>query len=218
MARIYRSRTLRSELLEQRRQMKVLGAASKLARSGLSVPEEDVTQVDGSLNVVGDLNVSGAAEITGTLSLPAGIIDNEALAKPVVPQTVWERASGFSVAVPWSTVITKTVTVPDGFTTLDVEASARVTAFYNNPGTGSGVDYLYALLYVGADDSEFYPVAVTDNGGSGTNHVFRNTVLTGLTAGASVTLELQASTGFNTWAGPYLDNVAQLGASLRWTR
>lgn len=145
MARIYQSRTLRSTLRNLDQQVKRQGFASRLARSGLSVPEEGVTQVDGTLDVVGDLNVSGNlgvsgpatfagdteiggnAAITGTLSLPAGIIDNDALAHqtdagiaPADTQTGW--ATTTSMATKAST----SVTVPAGFTEALVVALGTV--------------------------------------------------------------------------------------------
>jgi hypothetical protein len=81
------------------------------------------------------------------------------------------------------------------------------------------VDYLYAHLYVGTATSGYYPLAVTDNGGSGTNQVFRHAIFTGLTPGDTINFTLQASTGFNTWTSPTAPgNQATLGASISWYR
>ena len=106
-----------------------------------------------------------------------------------------------------------------GNASAEIDARARVTAYYNNAGTGSGVDYLYAWLYVGSADSDYYPLAVTDNGGSGTNQVFRSVVLTGLTPGGTVNFQVQTSSDFATWTAPSSPgNKAKLGASIRWYR
>jgi hypothetical protein len=185
---------------------------------GFSFKDTGDAEFNGNVDIGGTLNVTGNTVIGGTLSLPAGIIDNDALANPVVPASIWEQASGFTVGVAWGTVITKAVTVPAGCTKLVASGKARVTAFYNNAGTGTGVDYLYADLTIGGLDSDFYPLAVTDNGGSGTNQVFRDVVLTGLAPGSTVTFYVDASTGSNTWAGPTTNNEARLGASLLWFR
>lgn len=177
-------------------------------------------------NFDGDLNAGSAGTkgwamdadqaAFGELILRPGSIGNDALTDPVIPGSVWVASTSFSVAVAWNTVASQTVTVPAGCTRLEADVRARVTAFYNNVGTG--VDYLYARLTVGGQSSGFYPLAVTDSGGSGTNHVFRNVLLTGLTPGATVSITLEGSTSFNSWAGPTTNNEAQIGASLRWLR
>lgn len=153
----------------------------------------------------------------GELILRPGSIGNDSLTSPVVPDSVWESATGFSVGVAWSTVITKNVTVPAGFTKLVAGGKARVTAFYNQD-TPADVDYLYAVLFVAGQSSDYYPLAVTGAGGSGTNQVFRDVVLSGLTPGATVSFVVQASTAFKTWASPLTNNEARLGASLQWYR
>ena len=153
------------------------------------------------------------------LTLRGGIIGNDALTNPVKVSGVWQTASNFTVAVAWSTIISTDVTVPAGFTACTIQANGRVTAFYNNAGTGSGVDYLYANMYVGAATSGYYPLAVTDNGGSGTNHVFRHAIFTSLTPGGTINFALQTSTGFNTWTSPSSPgNQATMGASISWYR
>ena len=204
--------------------------------TGLSSPDTGVTQVDGDLNVVGrqtvtgpisvhgtanfdgDTTIGGNAAITGTLSLPNGIINNDALASPVIPGSVWQQASNFTLGVAWNAVINYNLPVPAGVTSASISAKARVTGYYNNPGTGSGVDYLYSILYVGSVDSDYYPLAVTDNGGSGTNQVFRDVVLA-VTPGGVVNFQFQVATGFNTWTSPSSPgNKAQLGADVKWFR
>jgi hypothetical protein len=153
------------------------------------------------------------------LTLRGGIIGNDALTNPVVPGSVWSEASNFTVSPTWTTVIATDVTVPAGCTAASIHAQGRVTAFYNNAGTGSGVDYLFAHLYVSSYSSGFYPKAATDNGGSGTNQVFRDAVLTGLTPGSTFAIDLQASTNFNTWTSPSSPgNQATLGATIQWYR
>jgi hypothetical protein len=227
--------SLSAELRKQRSTLTNKGTLFE--GTGIHFPSPGVVQVDGAMQVTGSLDVDstinvdgdatfngdttigGNAAITGTLSLPAGIIDNDALANPVKVGGVWQSASNFTVAVAWSDVISTDVTVPDGFTACTVQANGRITAFYNNAGTGSGVDYLYAHLYVGTATSGYYPLAVTDNGGSGTNQVFRHAIFTGLTPGDTLNFTLQASTGFNTWTSPTAPgNQATLGASISWYR
>lgn len=177
---------------------------------------------DGDLNA-GDAGTRGWAMDSdqaafGELILRPGSIGNDSLTNPVLPASVWETASNFTVDTSWTTVITKNLTVPAGFTSAVISAKGRVTAFMNQDSVDD-IDYLYAVLTVAGNSSDYYPLAVSDNGGSGTNQVFRDVVLTGLTGGGTVTLALQASTGFETWTSPSSPgNIAKLGASVQWYR
>lgn len=153
------------------------------------------------------------------VKLRGGIIGNDALTNPVIPGSVWVQSANFIISPSWNTVINHNVTVPDGVTSAEIDARARVTAYYNNAGTGTTVDYLYSILYINSADSDFYPLAVTDNGGSGTNQVFRSVVLTGLTPGSNVNFQVQTSSDYATWTTPSAPgNKAKLGASIRWYR
>jgi hypothetical protein len=183
-----------------------------------SLDVDSTINVDGDATFNGDTTIGGNAAITGTLSLPAGIIDNDALANPVVPGGVWQTASNFTVTPDWADIINTNVTVPAGVTSATIAAEGRVTAFMNQDSPDN-VDYLYAHLWVASASSDYYPLAVTDNGGSGTNHVFRHAILTGLTPGSTVNFTLQARTDFETWTNPSSPgNIAKLGATILWYR
>ena len=88
----------------------------------------------------------------GTLSLPAGIIGNDALANPVASQSVYDTVSNFTlgasrpVTSPITVIKTVTITVPAGFTAANVSMISRVFAYNNNTtggANGTGGDYLY---------------------------------------------------------------------------
>lgn len=209
-------RSLREELSRIKVTLRRMASASPFFGTGMHPNGSGGLDSDNYVPGASGFSLNGETGVAEFKDVVLYDLPNSMLASPVKPQTVWQRASGFALGTAWSNLITVNVTVPDGYTTADVKASARVTAFYNNVGTGT--DYLYAILYIGSYDSEFYPLAVSDNGGSGTNQVFRNAVLTGLSGGDTVTLQLQGSTGYNSWASPYTNNVAQLGASISWTR
>jgi len=206
--------------------------ASPFTGTGLSVPQAGVVQVDGELIVEsGEARsgnyVKGASgwrlRPDGTIEMNdaeirGGIVGNDALTSPVIPGSVWQTASNFALNTSWSTVITATVTVPAGVTSAAVSAKGSVTGFMNQDSP-DGVDYLYGMLFVASDSSGTYPLAVSDLGGSGTVHLFRDTVLTGLTPGGSFVIALQASTGYETWTSPSSPgNSARLGASIQWYR
>lgn len=220
MPRIYQSRTVRSVLRDQQEQLRKQGSASVLARSGLSVPAEDVTQVDGSLNVVGDLNVSGAAAITGTLSLPAGIIDNDALAEPVIPGVVNLYAENFSLSAAFVERVGVNLTVPSGCTRLLASASAWVSAYNLNTTGGSdgtGADYLYVYCRIGSTSGEYNPTGISGNGGTASSSAGYGQLLSGLTPGATLRVGAWCSSQYTTIAASTYNYVTMTG-TLNWLR
>ena len=85
------------------------------------------TTVSGNTSVSGSLGVTGPMTVGGTLSLPAGIINNAALANqvlgavaPAVTQTGWATTTSLV------TKATTTVTTPAGFTSALVTALGMV--------------------------------------------------------------------------------------------
>jgi hypothetical protein len=181
--------------------------------SGASVTAEGVVTVDG------ELDVTGAMVVGGTLSLPAGIIDNAALASPVVPQTVFLSANNFAVDVTPSAKVTTTITVPAGFTTAVVTVTGRVYAINPNTtgGFGTGGDFLYASARVNTDACNGMPLVVLGSNSSGINVAAFSTVLTGLTGGDTFTISVRASTAYLTWAAN-TSNAAEVSGMILWFR
>jgi len=95
----------------------------------------DVFASKGGLTIASQLLVTGATRIEGTLSLPAGIIDNDALASPVVPDRFTGSAAGFGVNG-WTTVAAATVAVPAGFTKCVIAANGYYRAQNNSAAGG----------------------------------------------------------------------------------
>jgi hypothetical protein len=202
-----------------------------LAHTGLSVPAQGVTQVDGSLNVVGTenvsgnlnvsgnetvsgtLNVTGNTVIGGTLSLPNGIINNAALANPVGSDSAFSGASSFALSVTGANIITINKTVPAGFTSAVVTVFGRVAAINST----AAVDHLYLSVDVnGAGGNQFgVPVAAGDFNTTGAGYSAR---LTGLTGGSSnIAAHVYASTGTAAWAAN-AGNGADLAVTYIWFR
>lgn len=126
MSRQYQSRTVRSILREQRRQLKLQGTASVLARSGLSVPEEGTTQVDGTLHVLGDFIADGK-------------ISNDALMAPVSPLSAHTDGTNFSLATGANVAkLTMTVPVPEGYSSALVLASGNMNAYNSTASADYG--------------------------------------------------------------------------------
>jgi len=118
-------------------------AGIRVSPEGMSV--ESALAILGNLDVSGDATFSGDMRIEGTLSLPAGIIDNEALANPVESRSGHNAATGFG----WTTAEVDrapvAIAVPPGFTKATVTAVASAYA-YNAAGNPPG--YGWVRCYV----------------------------------------------------------------------
>jgi hypothetical protein len=211
-------KSLRAKIEQIAERVKKLENTSPFSGTGMSVPSDGTTQVDGTLNVTGNetvggtLNVTGNTIIGGTLSLPAGIINNDALANPVVPGQAFQGASTFALSVAGSNIITVNKTVPTGFTSVVVNAYGRVAAT-NSTATK---DAVYSAVDVnGTGGNQFgNEVAAGDFGSVSAGY---STLLTGLTAGATVATHLFASTGLGGWASDP-SNGADLSVTYLWFR
>lgn len=158
-----------SRLQAMQREMSDM-TTSLLKSAGIRVAPEGMTiesglEVLGSLNVSGPLSASGDlditgdatfsgdttiggnAAITGTLSLPAGIIDNEALASPLTQRSGYGNSSNFGLSdvPPDPKLAMFSVTVPSGYTKASFIAEGA--AGVNNTLGSSN----YAYLRVFAD-------------------------------------------------------------------
>lgn len=204
--------SLTHHLVENQRQMRRQASSSSFNRSGMSATAEGETTVDGTLIVTGDLEVSGHAAITGTLSLPSGIIGNDALTSPVMPESRWLDSSNWGLTVAWQAKVTIPVTVPAGFTTLQVMAAGRLCAT-NSTATQDG---LYTELAIGSHTQPGFVTGV-DPGKAQTSVSTLAATIGGLTPGGTVNIVLWGSTLSAAWATS-ANNAADLSASLLWLR
>jgi len=235
--------SLQRWLRQQERKAQRQQQSSAFARSGTTVVAEDVTEVDGTLDVVGalivdgtetvngplavhgtaafdgDTTIGGNAAITGTLSLPAGIIGNDALTSPVVPQAVYFNASNFSLNTSPAVKASQTITVPAGFTSAVVSVTARIYAANPNTtgGMGPGGDYLYGKATIDGADCIALPVIVLGSGSSGVSVSSFSVVKTGLTPGGTFVISAVGITAYLTWAA-YTTNVAEVSGFIQWFR
>lgn len=207
-----------------------------LANTGLSVPSPGVTQVDGSLNVLGTENVSGTLNVSGnetvggtlnvtgntiiggTLSLPNGIINNAALANPVRGDVTTANTSNFALSTSATTLASSTWALPSGFTSVTVDVTAKVYAINST----TGLDYVYArprIVRV-SDGATVLPTATptpaSGSGGSGTS-LERYVAVVALAAGDSVRISVEGWTAFAAWAAN-ASNWAEFSGSLTWYR
>jgi hypothetical protein len=170
--------------------------------------------VDGSLDTTGDTTIGGALAVTGTLSLPAGIIGNAALTSPVMPQAVYFETQNFALShTSASTFTSSTVTVPAGFTSAVVSVVGRLFAI--NPNAGA--DYLSAVTKIDGTGGVSVPLLVGPSGGSGINVSPFSRVLTGLTPGGTFVLALMGNSNIADWAADAA-NIAEVSGTILWFR
>jgi len=206
--------SLQRYLRQQARTAQRQQQSSAFNLSGTSVVAEDVTEVDGTLNVVGNLNVTGPMVVGGTLSLPNGIVDNAALASPVVPQGIYAISStGFALSTTPVTLETVTITVPAGFTSAVVFCASRVYA--TNPNASD--DYLYVRTYIAGAYANGFPLLTAQAYGSNVNIAPYSQVLTGLTPGGTFTVSVSAYTAYYAWAAN-ASNAADMSGNILWFR
>lgn len=98
--------------------------ASSITAGGLVVKGGGSIEIDDG----GSLLCSGDVAIEGTLSLPNGIIDNAALARPIEFEPIEHGVSGQNLASTMSTILATSIAVPAGFTSVGLVLNAQVGA------------------------------------------------------------------------------------------
>jgi hypothetical protein len=170
------------ELVDIRREIQQLRAVNPLATAGIGV-------VPNGIVVNGSMNVAGAMSVTGTLSLPAGIINNDALANPLNVGRTSGAATNFALTTSPQTFALATIPVPSGFTTALVFVVCTVGGI--NPNATS--DFLYSSAIInGALSNEVFGY-VSASGGSVAVTTAKSDILTGLSGGSvSVAVSIHA--------------------------
>lgn len=182
------------ELTDIKRQIRELSAANVFGLTGIS-PKDGGTDFDGFVNVNGPMTINGDAAITGALSLPAGIINNDALANPVQIGTASNGLNNYAITTASTVRASVVLTVPDGFT--EAVVTANPTAMGQN--STATTDYLYVMAVVqGVSGGELYTSAAAGLG-VGLAAPFHIT-LTGLTGDDEIIVSVATRAGFNTWA------------------
>jgi len=151
--------------------------------------------VHGTAAFDGATTIGGNAAITGTLSLPAGIINNDALANPIEPLAVHMDAFGFALTVANATQASATVTVPSGFTKALVFAGAQMSAVNST----AVVDQAYTNpVIAGVSYAGWQSTTSVSPGQIGNVTSLASKLLTGLSG--SFTLGVVVSTANAGWA------------------
>jgi len=199
--------SLRRHIRYMERQANRAANASPFSRSGTGVTGENELTVDGALIVTGHM------EVGGTLSLPAGIIDNDALANPVEVDDFNHTETGFDpITGTGATVSAVTLTVPEGFTQAVVTAVAYVAIRNTTPSTSTQI-HAWAMVagFGGPTDDER-----SDPGVRSTTLAVFSTRVDGLTGGGTFTVAAQAYAGADFAADA--NNVATISGTVLWLR
>lgn len=173
----------------------LLGSAGIRLKPGRMVVEQSL-DIEGDFTATGNTTIGGNARITGTLSLPAGIIDNDALANPIVPAGASNTVTAFGLSTTESVVVSASAVVPAGFSRC--LATGLGSIFFLNPT--AAVDYVYARVFIEAPGQSWWgirPLSMVGPG-NGSAALAPNwmVLLEGLNAGDVVTFSLRARTGF----------------------
>jgi hypothetical protein len=148
----------------------------------------------------------------GELILRPGSIGNDALTNPVVPAQAFQGASTFALTVAGGNIITVNRTVPVGFTSAVVSAYGRLAAINSTASD----DAVYCAVDVNGSGGNQFGIDVPA-GKFGSLSAGYGTLLTGLTAGATIATHLYGSTGLAGWASDP-SNGADLSVTYLWFR
>jgi hypothetical protein len=178
--------------------------------------------IDSSLTVGGSLDVTGPMVVGGTLSLPAGIINNDALTSPVVADIVNLTNTGFTVPAnpTWGNAVSTTITVPPGCTQLLATCTAEAYAI--NPNTtggsnGTGGDILDCRVLLNGSASAGYGIGLSGSNGFTSSSSSGSFHFSGLTPGATLSIATQVLAVYQAF-GSNVDNKATINATLIWLR
>lgn len=156
---------------------------------------------------------AGNVAIEGTLSLPAGVIDNAALATPIVPDAFDDSATNFSLTLTSTAKASQTLTTPDGFTKAVVSVSAYGRA-ENTTGGGGGVLFVTAAIDgVASEPNADWGLSA---GQQGRAQASFSRLVTDLTDGATFDVEARLASSA-AWSA-VADNTAVVTGTVLWFR
>lgn len=201
------SRTVRSILNAHEDELRRRRSSTAFSGSGMTVTAPGQFEIDGDVTVTGNFTAEGK-------------INNDALVNPVAAGAIFDSLTNFSLSTTLTNIRTTTLTVPTGFTSAAISVVARCYAV--NPRStggydGLGGDYLYCQANIAGFNGYALPLPVSGSGGSGFNVSPYSTVLSGLTPGAHVLVQIAAATNYASWTAN-VANTAEVSGSVMWFR
>ena len=176
--------------------------------------------VGGTADFSGDTSIGGNAAITGTLSLPAGIIGNDALTSPLASTSIYATTDTYVVTTTETTRASVTVTVPAGFTAAVVSVMARVDGRNSNTTGGwdaAGGDLLHTRAWIGGVPGIDMDLSVLGSGDHAVSVMPFSQPLPGLTPGDTFVLAAKVWSEYQNWAA-HAKNIAEISGTVTWYR
>jgi len=212
-------------LKDVKRDVQQLAAANPLGAAGIravdggivvegSIEVQGAETVSGTLDVTGNADFTGNVRIGGTLDLPAGIVNNDALSDPIVPAAYHADIQNISITSgPNVEKLRIDVPVPAGYTRALVNLTATMNMLNNSGASDSA--------FLGANINGVSP-GWSSNGtaAAGAEVSLSNTVallVEGL-AGGTFPLTGKASSNTGTWAASGSSAVMNLNATVLFLR
>ncbi len=198
---------------DMQRQIRELAAANPFAPMGIT-PNANGFTVTGNEIVNGSLTVNGPASITGTLSLPAGIIGNDALTSPISAYVSHVDASNFALG-PGANVekVRATISVPSGYT----QALVNVVSTISATNSTSSTDNIYLQISINGTSVGWSAEGSAPIGGVGFAGKGAAKLITGLSG--SFYIAALTSTNVGNWAASTGNqNAVNIDASVLFLR
>lgn len=133
--------------------------------------------------------VSGGFAVTGTMDLPTGIIQTDALAQPLQISAISADADAFTLTTADQDFCVASFTVPAGYTAATIDAVGTVNTYNTNAAS----DYLWAQAFINSVGGRRMFTLMQATSGPASLTVNRQTQLTGLTSGQVITCKLVLS-------------------------
>lgn len=153
-----------------------------------------VTTLGAATTVSGSLNVTGPMTVGGTLSLPAGIIDNAALASPVTADQASVSQTNYATALTAQDFAVGSIPVPAGFS----RALVMVVSTAGAINSAASSDFLYVSAGINAVSSREV-FAAAGPGASASISTAKSQLLTDL-SGGTINVRTIIHTQGNAWA------------------
>jgi hypothetical protein len=160
------------------------------------------------------------AMAVGRLILRPGSIGNDSLTNPVAASVHKCSASAFSLSLTDTEKAGVNITVPAGFTQAQAVISGRMYAINPNTTGGAdttGTDALYVRVGIAANYSTATPTGISGSNGFATTTCDDAYVLTGLTPGGTIRLNVLGSCAYQPISAT-ADNFISATASISWLR
>lgn len=214
---------------EINQRLQQLSAANVFGLTGIS-PKDGGTDLDGFVNINGDTTINGPLEVNGNsefngalsingpLDLQPGSIQNDALTNPIQFLSGVNDNDALNITLVDATVCTYSFTVPAGFTQAFVIAYGSI-GIVNPTGANASIGGRVYIDRPNGQGSTWGPRRFQQAlaGADAATYPFKQTLVTGLSAGQTITCRMTSMNAGATDWGPTVGG-ASLNVSVTFTR